>query len=143
MSRRNSLFRRAKQLLEKDGIPAKMATETAYNSLREVGREQTRKYGCPGSQPSVMPVLIVEELCNGSLPNCTGESNNPFRRINGTCNNLGGNTSEGLELQSRGKAMETVALRVIKIDDGDLTRISHLNTSLYSDNELHIKLSPK
>ena len=103
MSKRNALYRKAKQLLEKDGISENKATEVAYDSLIEVRRGDRKKHGHPGGQPDVPPVAIVEDICLGSLPDCTGESINPFRRIDGTCNNVGGNTKERLELRRGGR----------------------------------------
>ena len=103
MGKRNALFRRAQELLEKEGFSKDEAIDMAYKSLIQTRRgPQHKKKGHAGGQSgSTHPVTIVEDVCLGSLPDCTGESNNPFRRINGTCNNLGESTS-GREVRRRG-----------------------------------------
>ena len=60
--------------------------------LREGGHHHHHTHKHPGGQPHVPPVTVVEDICIGLLPDCTGELNNPFRRINGTCNNVAGST---------------------------------------------------
>ena len=95
MAKRNALFKRASELLKKDGLSTDDAIQVAYQALVESRRSSGRKKkGNPGGQPGTPPVMIVENNCLGDLPDCTGESNNPFRRIDGTCNNLGGSRSK-------------------------------------------------
>ena len=102
MAKRNALFRKAQELLENDGFSQDEAINMAYKSLIEIRSGSQRKKGHhAGGQPGTPPVRVVEDVCLGALPDCTGESNNPFRRINGTCNNLGGSPS-GRELRLKG-----------------------------------------
>ena len=102
MAKRNALFKRATELLEKEGMTKDKAIEVAYEALINTRSDhQRKKMGHPGGQPGTPPVTIVEDSCLGELPDCTGESNNPFRRIDGTCNNVGG-TSNGREVRRGG-----------------------------------------
>ena len=102
MAKRNALFKRAAQLLEKDGLSREKAIEVAYEALIKTRSDHRRKKkGHAGGQPGTPPVTIVEDSCLGMLPDCTGESKNPFRRIDGTCNNLGGDSNER-EVRSAG-----------------------------------------
>ena len=88
MAKRNALFKRASELLKKDGMSQDDAIKIAYQALIE-SRRGRKKKGHPGGQPGTPPVTIVEDSCLGELPDCSGESSNPFRRIDGTCNNVG------------------------------------------------------
>ena len=95
MAKRNALFKKASELLKKDGISQDEAIQVAYRALIESRRSGgKRKKGHPGGQSGTPPVTIVEDQCLGELPDCSGELNNPFRRIDGTCNNLGGSRSK-------------------------------------------------
>jgi len=102
MAKRNALFKRAQELLENDGMSKDEAIDVAYKALVQARSNHRRsKKGHPGGQSGTPPVTIVEDACLGELPDCTGESSNPFRRIDGTCNNLGG-SSNGREVRRRG-----------------------------------------
>ena len=95
MAKRNALFNRASELLKKDGISQDDAIKLAYQALVKSSRSSGRKKkGHPGGQKGTPPVTIVEDQCLGETPDCRGESNNPFRRIDGTCNNLGGSRNK-------------------------------------------------
>ena len=99
MSNRNSLFRKAKQILENEGHSEDKATAMAYNSLIQ-SREQDHiiKYTGSGETPGSSPIAIVEDMCLETLLgtlNCTEDEFNPFRRLNGMCNNVGFTTSTG------------------------------------------------
>ena len=90
MAKRNALFKRIQKMLEDDGISSEAAKKKAYEALIETrSSRRRRRKGHAGGQPGTPPVTIVEDICLGDLPDCTGESRNPFRRIDGTCNNLG------------------------------------------------------
>merc|ERR1719167_949387 len=72
-------------------MPYRLLTKLWSNQEDQV---EEKKKGHPGGQQGTPPVMIVENNCLGELPDCSGESNNPFRRIDGTCNNLGGSRSK-------------------------------------------------
>ena len=121
MAKRNALFKRASELLKKDGLSTDDAIQVAYQALVESRRSNGRKKkGNPGGQPGTPPVMIVENNCLGELPDCSGESNNPFRRIDGTCNNLGGSRSKR-ELRRSGGGRR---------GGGNITRL-RMNASCY------------
>ena len=105
MSERNNLFKKAVEILRKDGFSLDDAITIGSKSLHEA-TQLSQPFG-----PKVRPVLpsseeklsrqpggqsqyastipIIESICKGTPMDCTNESNNPFRRINGTCNNIG------------------------------------------------------
>ena len=73
MAKRNALFKRATELLEKEGLPKDKAIEVAYEALINTRSDHRRKKkGHPGGQPGTLPVTIVEDSCLGELPDCTG-----------------------------------------------------------------------
>ena len=103
MAKRNALFKRASELLQKEGMSKDKAIKVAYEALIATRRNHGRKKkGHAGGQPGTLPVTIVEDSCLGELPDCAGESNNPFRRIDGTCNNVGGASTEREVRRGRG-----------------------------------------
>ena len=118
MAKRNALFKRAQELLENDGMSKDEAIDVAYEALVQRKSGRRKKKGHPGGQSGTPPVTIVEDACLGTLPDCTGESNNPFRRINGPCNNFGG-SSNGREVRrggGRGKGGKYLDKRRSRID---------------------------
>jgi hypothetical protein len=104
MSNRNMLFNTMLKLLQEDGHSKEESVDLAYRSLMEE-RQFLSVFG-PKEEDSVSKkpifrnsggqfrytptVPIVESICKGKPLICTDESSNPFRRINGTCNNVGG-----------------------------------------------------
>ena len=92
------------KLLQEDGYTKKESVDIAYRSLMEkrqffplVGPKEEdsgsnkaifRNSGGQFRYTSTVP--IVESICKGETLDCTEEESSPFRRINGTCNNLGG-----------------------------------------------------
>ena len=109
MSERNNLFQKAVEILQEDGFSLDDAITIASKSVQQATR-LSRRFG-----PNVGPVLpssekklsrqpggqsqyastipIIESICKGTPMDCTNELSNPFRRINGTCNNIGGKLS--------------------------------------------------
>ena len=101
MSKRNSLFRKAKQLLEKEGHPESKAIEIAYNSLIRARQDRsTTEFTGSGETPGSSPIAVVEDICLGTVLDalsCTEEEVNPFRKLDGRCNNVGFETPKGRE----------------------------------------------
>ena len=105
MSERNNLFKKAVEILRNDGFSLDDAIAISSKSLNEASR-LTRQFGPkvgpvlpsseqrlsrqPGGQSQYASTIpIIESICKGKPMDCTNESDNPFRRINGTCNNIG------------------------------------------------------
>ena len=99
MSNRNMLFNTLLKLLQEDGYSKMESVDIAYRSLVEkrqffpiVGPQEEESgskkqiFRNPGGQ--YIPAVV--SICNGEPLKCTDEASNPFRRINGTCNNVGG-----------------------------------------------------
>ena len=84
MAKRNALFRKIVQNLEKDGL--------AHNEAVKMAKEAVRKghghHGQPGGHGSnhVRPITIVDDSCTQAPVDC--DSNSNFRTIDGKCNNL-------------------------------------------------------
>ena len=108
MSERNGIFKKAVEILQNDGFSLGDAITIGRKSLYEATRSKpqldpvigpdlpkvpfteqklSRKPGGQSKYASTIP--IIESICKGKPMDCTNESNNPFRRINGTCNNVG------------------------------------------------------
>ena len=108
MSERNGIFKKAVEILQNDGFSLDDAITIGRKSLYEATRSKpqfdpvigpvlpkvpfteqklSRKPGGQSKYASTIP--IIESICKGKPMDCTNESNNPFRRINGTCNNIG------------------------------------------------------
>ena len=117
MSERNALFKKVVEILKNDGTPLDEAAKLAHESIVKTrqflplpgqggpGKDTSnpvdsekvlfRKPGGQSQYSSTIP--IVESICKGTPIDCRDELYNPFRRINGTCNNLGGMFKKILE----------------------------------------------
>ena len=85
MAKRNSIFRKVVQNLEKDGLDHHEAVKMAQKAVRS---RNGNKHFQPDGHGSnfVRPITIVDDVCTQTLVNC--DSNSNFRRIDGKCNNL-------------------------------------------------------
>ena len=102
MYKRNRIFQRIQEQLENSGYSKNDSVQIAYKSVTDTRRideilsHSNDNHGelvfkRPGGQNNaVAPIPILQNACSENEPSCTGESNNPFRKINGQCNNLGG-----------------------------------------------------
>ena len=111
MSNRNMLFNTLVQLLKEDGHSLNDSVNIAYSSLtekrqfkpffgpqEEVTGSKGQFFRTAGGQSRYTPTVpIIESICKGEPLNCANEKLNPFRRINGTCNNVGGTYAKGAE----------------------------------------------